>query len=410
MTRSDERLVRAFDRLRESVVANENCSGCGACVLLDASLQMEIGDSSYCRPVRRGRPAPVDDAAKTFDQVCPGRRVRSPRPPGASIHPILGPVIGAYEAWAADTTVRHRGSSGGALTALTGWLVETGEIPAFAAVRADAERPRRTIPLTIASKEDALASAGSRYAPVSVLAGEGALTRGGIVGKPCEISAARALTCSEDVHERPLLLSFFCAGTPSQHATDQLVEDLGVPPNAELAELWYRGRGWPGRFTAVPVNGPSVSTTYDESWGEHLGRATQWRCKICPDGVGESSDISAADFWQTDSDGYPLFVEGDGSSAILARTPRGDDVLRRAFAEGVLIGRPLDLDQLAAVQPLQVSRRRTLLGRLTGAVAAGRKVPRFIGFGLTRLAITDLRTSLRTARGSHTRVRHARTR
>ena len=41
---------------------------------------------------------------------------------------------------------------------------------------------------------EALAAAGSRYGPVSALAADGVLTPGGgLVGKPCEISAARGL-------------------------------------------------------------------------------------------------------------------------------------------------------------------------------------------------------------------------
>jgi coenzyme F420 hydrogenase subunit beta len=227
-----------------------------------------------------------------------------------------------------------------------------------------------------------------------------------VVAKPCEIFAARQLARHNPEPDRePLLLSFFCAGTPSQHATESLLVDLGLPDDTQLSDLWYRGRGWPGRFTAQTTEGRQVSASYDESWGRHLGPFTQWRCKICPDGVGESGDISAADFWRSDVHGYPDFTEGDGCSAVLARTSRGHDVLTRAFAAGVLIGHPLDLDALAAVQPLQVSRRITLLGRLTGTVLAGRPVPRYRGFGLLRLAIRQFRPTARTARGSYRRVR-----
>jgi coenzyme F420 hydrogenase subunit beta len=227
-----------------------------------------------------------------------------------------------------------------------------------------------------------------------------------VVAKPCEIFAARQLARHEhETNRQPLLLSFFCAGTPSQHATERLLVDLGLPNDCQVSDLWYRGRGWPGRFTAQTPDGEQVSASYDESWGRHLGPFTQWRCKICPDGVGESGDISAADFWRSDAWGYPDFTEGDGCSAVLARTPRGHDVLTRAFAAGVLIGRPLDLDALAAVQPLQVSRRATLLGRLAGTVLAGRPVPRYRGFGLLRLAIRQVRQTAWTARGSYRRVR-----
>ncbi|GAA1855346.1 Coenzyme F420 hydrogenase/dehydrogenase, beta subunit C-terminal domain [Microlunatus capsulatus] len=403
--------AEALDRAVARVVDTANCSGCGACTQLDAGLAMALDAEGYARPVRgTAAPAPVPGAAATFDRICPGRRVASPRPPGAEVHPTLGPVVSAWEAWASDPEIRHRGSSGGTLTALVAWLTENGEQASFTGARAAAAEPRRTVSVTITSRDEALASAGSRYAPVASVAAPGALAPGtGLVGKPCEVSAARALLDGAPATgSTPLLLSFFCAGTPSQHATDALVRELGVPDDAGLRDLWYRGRGWPGHFTAEAADGRTVRTTYDESWGRHLGKATQWRCKICPDGVGESSDVTAADFWHTDAKGYPVFTEGDGTSALLARTPRGHEVLQRAFAAGVLTGRALDLDALAGVQPLQVSRRSTLLGRLVGARLAGRPVPRYTGFGLARLALGDWRETARTAKGSFRRVQRAR--
>jgi len=398
-----------LDRAVGKVVAQGNCSGCGACTLLDPALSMRLQDDGFRRPVRTSTSETPAGAAARFARVCPGRRTEARTPEGSTRHPLLGPVVSCWRAWAADDELRHRGSSGGTLTALSTWLVETGRVSAVRTARSDREEPRRTVPVTITTREEALASAGSRYGPVAVL-GPGALAPGSaVVGKPCEATAARQLLDMEGAgpEVEPLLLSFFCAGTPSQQATDRLVSDLGLPSGTELDDLWYRGRGWPGSFTAVAADGRRVSTSYEESWGAHLGKATQWRCKICPDGVGESSDISAADFWDTDERGYPVFVENDGCSAIIARTRRGHDLLLEAFAAGVLVGQPLEPDAVARVQPLQTSRRRTLAGRLLGARAAGRTVPRYVGFGLSGFAARDFRETLRTARASFRRVRTA---
>jgi coenzyme F420 hydrogenase subunit beta len=393
-----------LDRAVAQVVQSENCSGCGACTLLDQGLRMQLDENGYARPARVSPSTAEPGARRTFDQVCPGRRVRAAAPLGSHRHPTLGPIISCWEAWAADPEIRERGSSGGTLTALVAWLVESGQLAPARAVAMDPEAPRRSVPVSITSRSEALAAAGSRYAPVAAL-GPGVLAAGGaVVAKPCEISAARALVGTQKA-DAPLLLSFFCAGTPSQAATDSLLAQLGVSPETPLDELWYRGRGWPGAFTARTTSGKTVQATYDESWGQHLGRTTQWRCKICPDGVGESADVSAADFWHTDARGYPVFTEGAGWSALLARTARGHDLLTRAFEAGVLVGRPLNPDALAQVQPLQVGRRVTLLGRLLGARAASRPVPRYQGFGLLRLAVPRWRETARTAVASFRRVR-----
>lgn len=404
-----ERLDRAIAR----VVRRQNCSGCGACTLLDPGLVMKLDPEGFRRPDRRTRNRLPQGSTRLFKEICPGVRVAAQKPAGSVRHPVLGPVVSAWEAWAGDDELRYRGSSGGALSALTAWLTESGEVPRFTAAGPDARDPRKTSGMLITDRHTAGRAAGSRYAPVSVLAVSGVMARGGIVGKPCEISAARALQAqrrdqqdSESGRDdEPLLLSFFCAGTPSQHATERLVSRLGVAPSEPLAALRYRGRGWPGRFVARTQSGHEVSADYDESWGAHLGPHVQWRCRICPDGVGESADISAADYWRADSRGYPTFIEGAGRSALLARTARGHDVLQRAFATGALVGARLDVEALADVQPLQVNRRSTLLGRLSGAFLAGRVGPRFRGFGLTRLASKRARANAVTARGTYRRVR-----
>ncbi|WP_315914146.1 Coenzyme F420 hydrogenase/dehydrogenase, beta subunit C-terminal domain [Arthrobacter sp. lap29] len=424
-----ERLDAAIKR----VVEADNCSGCGGCVQLDPGLSMELNAEGYLRPVRKspdvyppearaGTPTgaagrPGRDVERDFAAACPGVRVVAQRPPGSHRHAQLGPVVQAWEAWANDPAVRHAGSSGGTLSALSAWLLETGQAATVIGAASDPNNARRTVPVQIISKEQALKAAGSRYAPVANASVPGARDAGtAFVGKPCEVSAIRALgprgerASAEDggeaaAGEGPLLLSFFCAGTPSQNATDRLAADLGVAEGAGVSELRYRGQGWPGDFSITDTDGTVRNASYDESWGQYLGPTTQWRCKICPDGVGESADITAADFWRTDATGYPLFTDRAGISALIARTERGRSLVLAAAAAGVLTLKAMDVAELVAVQPLQRKRRETLLARLAGTLAAGGSVPRFSGFSLWRLALPRLRESLRTARGTFRRRR-----
>jgi len=395
------------------VVASGNCSGCGACALLDPGLRMRLDAEGNLRPTPvddAEPPAPVEpDAVRRFEDACPGVTVRAVQPRVGRRHPTMGPYLRVWMAWATDTDVRFRGSSGGALTALAGWLLETGQATRMVGARADETEPRRTVSVSILSREQALAAAGSRYAPTASASVPEALLPGTVmVGKPCEVSAIRALTTGHSDRpgdDDPVLLSFFCAGTPSQHATDRLATELGSPPGTPLRDLWYRGRGWPGRFTVERPDGTSSDASYDESWGRALGPAAQWRCKICADGVGESADITAADFWRSDERGYPVFADGAGRSALIARTERGYDIIVRAVEAGVISVSPIEMEDLAAVQPLQTTRRSTLAGRLAGATLAGMRVPRYRGFGLVGLALPRLREVVRVARGTYRRAR-----
>lgn len=389
------------------VLARDACTGCGWCTRLDAGLEMRPDAGGYLRPAEVGSPAEVPGAARVFERSCPGIRVAAQNPAGSERHPLLGSYFGAWEAWAADPEIRHAGSSGGVLTGLHAWLVSSGRAARVTGGAADPGNPRTSIPVTITTRAEALAAAGSRYAPLAALTNPDVLAEGSAVtAKPCEIAAVRAATTAMGV-EAPLLLSFFCAGTPSQKATDTLLEDLGILPDRQVDEMRYRGHGWPGRF-AARAGDDEVSADYEESWGSTLGPTTQWRCKVCPDGVGESADIVAADSWATDDRGYPLFAEGDGISALIARTPRGLAVIEEAIAAGVLGVRPLEMSHLASAQPLQTARRQHLLARLWGSSLAGRIPPRYAGFGLARLSLAHPRQFIRVLRGTYRRVRSAR--
>lgn len=91
--------------------------------------------------------------------------------------------------------------------------------------------------------------AGSRYAPVSNASAPEALRSSTVfIGKPCEAQAVRRMSTA-DGGEPPVILSFLCAGTPRQDATDGLLDELGA--HRPLESMWYRGHGWPGSFTAT---------------------------------------------------------------------------------------------------------------------------------------------------------------
>ncbi|MFI5040123.1 MAG: coenzyme F420 hydrogenase/dehydrogenase beta subunit N-terminal domain-containing protein, partial [Solirubrobacterales bacterium] len=178
--REQEAASAALDAAIERVVNSGNCSGCGACALLDPGLELRLDAEGFLRPVRRtssGDPGPAPapasvpasplTAVERFAAACPGVTVTAANPAGAVRHPTMGPVVRAWNAWATDSEIRHRGSSGGALTAIAAWLLETGQAARMVGARADPAEPRRTVSVTIVSKEQAIGAAGSRYAPTA---------------------------------------------------------------------------------------------------------------------------------------------------------------------------------------------------------------------------------------------------
>lgn len=230
-----------------------------------------------------------------------------------------------------------------------------------------------------------------RYAPSSPLADiDQALSDAGrfaFIGKPCDVAALRQLaTVDGRVAEKvPLMLSFYCAGIPSHTAANQVISAMGLEP-ATVTDFQYRGNGWPGLTVANTADGRRGEMRYAESWGKHLSGHTQFRCKICPDGVGGAADIVCADAWYGDADGYPQFEEQDGRSLIMSRTAAGDALLRKAISAGQIIVNPLDVAEIDRMQPGQVRRKRVLLGRLMAMVVTLQPRPRMRQLGILEAA------------------------
>lgn len=381
------------------------CSGCGACSLLDASVSMTLNDEGFIRPQLGETPGKRHDKklADSFRQLCPGVGIDGRRLSAPMSHPIFGGYFGVWTGFASDEAIRFSGSSGGVLTALSNWLIQSKKATSILGVGPQKDLPSRSVPVRITSREEALAASGSRYAPVAnasqYIQND---SQAAFVGKPCEVYAVSQLEGGA-VEGTPIRLSFFCAGTPSQSATDQLISNLGEKPES-IASLRYRGNGWPGYFSIEGPSGHVSNMSYDDSWGKHLGRSLQWRCKTCVDGTGEFADISVGDFWETDAKGYPVFDDSDGNSVVIARTQRGLELVREAVAAGVLELSSADINALMDIQPLQRIRRATLAGRLLGRVLGGKKVPIYRGFGLTRLTVTSARQSVRAAAGTFLRT------
>src|SRR5690606_23784097 len=239
-----------------------------------------------------------------------------------------GPVMALWEGYAADPDVRHRGSSGGAATALSLYCLESRGMHGVlhTAAREDAPHLNRTVFSTC--REDLLAATGSRYSPASPCESLELVERAPapcvFVGKPCDVAAAvkaRKLRPQLD-RQLGLTVAFFCAGTPSTAGTLEMLEQQGLADLRRLRSLRYRGMGWPAMATAEVVRDNSCGDRREmadaRSWGEILLRPRQWRCYVCMAHSGEFAGVAVGDPW------HRLIVAGDAArSLIVARTRRG---------------------------------------------------------------------------------------
>ncbi|SIT06834.1 coenzyme F420 hydrogenase subunit beta [Roseivivax lentus] len=367
-------------------VADGNlCSGCGACAAIaPTAIEMQLVDPGFLRPVVLDEVAPEEDAR--ISSVCPGLGIAI-EPDKRSDDPLWGPYVELYTGFSRDPALRHKASSGGALSALLVHLLESGEVDRVLQVGADNEVPFANRSVVSTTSAEVIKHAGSRYAPSAPLANVGPLLESELrhvfVGKPCDVAALRAMARDDPriALRIPWMLSFFCAGVPSHAGAREVLAKMGLE-ESDVVRFRYRGNGWPGNATATLRNGQTAKLSYSESWGGVLSRHVQARCKICPDGTGGAADVVFADAWETNAKGYPVFEERDGISLVMARTERGHALVRSAEAAGRLALTPFDVGMLEGMQPGQTSKRRLTLVRMAALRLLGRPIPEYRGFHL----------------------------
>ncbi len=363
------------------------CIGCGFCASLvgGRSSLVERSDGFYHPFVDTDNP----EIIKKIFEICPGLHCSFFGKMTTKHERIWGPIKQAKLGYATDDAIRWYGSSGGGITALISHMLDKGIIDAVIQVGQSRNDPLRTETYVNTKKEEVLHCASSRYCPSSPLIKIYNIlsepdTKFAFVGRPCDVSALRKyIRLNPYLQSRVvLLISFFCASTPSYRATELLLSKLNIKKE-ELDNFWYRGRGWPGRATAISKSGKTNSLSYMESWGDVLSNYAHFRCKICPDGVGFSADISFADAWETDRNG-PVFHEKDGRNVILVRTENGMNALRRAVEDKYIITSDFNISELMKMQPSQADKRIIAGARLLALRLCALPYPKVKGYPIYR--------------------------
>lgn len=374
------------------VMKNKLCLGCGACTQGSAAskLTMTLSVDGYLRPRLKEELTRSEDLE--FSKLCPGLEVKH-KSKDEYWTELWGPVHSSHVGWSTDSEIRHGASSGGGITSTLCYLLDQNLVDAVLHIGVSSSDPLRNEWVISVDSEQAKSRSGSRYAPAAPLMGLNEVMsqhpRIAIVGKPCDIVAARKLASEFASVDRAIkyYISFMCAGVPSYSGTDAVITKLGTTPS-EVTYFRYRGNGWPGYATAIDQAGQSFQMSYQESWGRILNKHLQLRCKICVDGTGEFADITFADAWHGGDEGYPLFEEQAGRSLILARSDRGVELLNGAVSHGYIEREPLDLGEVIKMQPYQAIRKKLLLSRVVAMRLFGLQPPRYDIRNMFKLSLT----------------------
>ncbi len=370
------------------IINNGLCLGCGLCEAIDRESMMQISKDGFYRPV----PVPSDkESVSIINHVCPGIYVDAR---GGENTSVWGNVEEVCNAWSSDPDIRRNQSSGGALSALAIYLLESHKVDGILHVRNIQGDYLHNELHVSRNKQEVLLGSASRYAPANVFSSIFDILNACkdetfcFIGKPCDVAAVRNILREFPQYSRQIIycLSIFCAGMPSYNATQKTISAFGNTDKKPVS-IKYRGDGWPGYFTVQYSDGTKNRMTYNESWGKILGRDLGYRCKICPDGIGLLADISAGDSWNT-KDGYPDFTESEGKNFLFVRTKEGVQLLNEAHEAGCLCTEVLDVEKIKEMQQYQYNRRRLVGWRILAVKMLTYGMLKFNGLGLTRMSMS----------------------
>ena len=371
----------------ETIVTHGLCTGCGLCASLAGRDRIDMQVTSYGQIRPHSKDALDAATLERIQSICPGIRVTGAAAPARTTHPVWGPIRSIHRGWATDEATRFHSAAGGSLTALGVFLLESGKVDLILHVRASSAEPLLTDAQISTTAEQVKSGAQSRYGPAAPLVHVHRLLDEGrrfaLLGKPCDVAAIRNLARIDPrVEEQiPYCLTIFCGGVPSLHTARKIAAHHGVRED-EVEVFRWRGNGWPGpthvegsRRASLRPQLRSGLVRSESPWSYDI----QFRCKICPDAIGELADVSCADGWVM-RDGKPIHEEAPGVNLLVARTERGERLVADAAAAGAIELAPFAIAQLDAMHGDHLPRKLGYPARIAALKIMGEPAPRLLTF------------------------------
>ncbi|MDP9223894.1 MAG: Coenzyme F420 hydrogenase/dehydrogenase, beta subunit C-terminal domain, partial [Actinomycetota bacterium] len=263
----------------------------------------------------------LDPALDVIENMVFGQRRQPDQPEGSYRQKLL--------ARATDPAILARGQDGGAVTALVAWGFENGELDGAVLAAPSESVPWLDEPKLVQSRDQLLATAGSRYTYCSTPLGlksaaEAKCKNVALVGVSCEATAVRQLTAEgikRWTRSLRLVIGLMCCETFDYDAfmVGKVEREMNIP----LSDI-----------TKVNVKGKVIVTVDD---GREINIplkqarpfANEW-CSHCPDFAAEHADLSCGGLGM------------EGWTMILVRSERGERYLDAAVAAGALEVRPAE--------------------------------------------------------------------
>jgi coenzyme F420 hydrogenase subunit beta len=356
-----ERWTAQWKELYEEVINTGLCTGCAGCVVTCPHdvIGYEHEEGKY-KPFHLEEELGLDNClhgekgCTTCTRACP--RFRSWE--SAANNHLFGrdrqddEMAGIWEQLlltrATDRTQHEKGQDGGFVTAMLSWLLDNNYIEGALVSGVEQDDAWKAKPVLVQTKEEVLATAGSRYTycanPLALPeAKEKGLTKLALVGMGCQVSSPPVMwdrKAGKVSKPFQFNIGLLCSKTFDDAIFTELFEPKYGLKKQDMVKMNIKGA-----FQIWMKDG-----SYHEIDLKECHQWTREGCKNCPDFAAEHADISTGGIGK----------DNDWTLTIV-RTKLGVEVIERMIKDGVIEARPAQEDEVAMklLRTLSiVSRRR----------------------------------------------------
>lgn len=360
------------------------CISCGACEYLTGKRVTLKYDK------RKGIriPSPIntlsDNEIRKIDSICPanGYPIVSL---GAQIHHSdkydyrIGYYHSFFAAKSHSKTILKKASSGGIMTSLAAFLLESKKVDGIVATKYAYDGENITPkPVIATSLEELLECQGSKYMPVPVFSildtvkhFNGNLA---FIGTPCQIATLRRLQSIYPEFENiKFTIGNFCGGFRDLRELDRFREIAGMG-HVPIKHFQYRGDGQPGQMI---IESERKCWTYPyPDYAKLTGNIKYYRCRNCIDATAELADVSCGDAW------LPRFINDsdDAWSMVIIRNPHLEVIFQNMTGQELIACETVSMEELIRSQKQNiVSKKERFVSRATFSRLLRKRIPEYDG-------------------------------
>jgi coenzyme F420 hydrogenase subunit beta len=235
---------------------------------------------------------------------------------------------------ATDKETHEKGQDGGFVTAMLSWLMDNDYIDAALVSGVEADDAWKAKPAVVATKDEILATAGSRYTycanPLALPeAKEKGYERLALVGMGCQTSSPPTMWDRKAGKvSKPFLfnIGLLCSKTFDDAIFPELFEAKYGLKKQDMVKMNIKGA-----FQIWMKDGSYHEIDLKECHGW-----TRKGCTSCPDFAAEHADVSTGGIG-----------EDNDWTLTIVRTELGEEVIERMIADGSIIAKPAQTDETA---------------------------------------------------------------